>query len=170
MKKARFVTPHGLLHSGAGALGRLGRQAAQLAEATRVLREHLAPPLNDHATVAAIRGPTLVVVVDSPVWVARLRYQSAEILEHLAGKLGSLPVSRLRVLVHPPLPRGGSPVGAALGRPKRPPPELIRSVSESLGPGPLRERLARLANPDEQSSDAGAGGASPEVGRAGEGD
>ena len=34
MKKTRFVTPHGLLHSGAGTLGRLGRQAAKLAEAS----------------------------------------------------------------------------------------------------------------------------------------
>ena len=170
MKKARFVTPHSLLHSGAGALGRLGRQAAQLAEATRVLREHLAPPLNDHATVAAIRGPTLVVVVDSPVWVARLRYQSTEILEHLAGKLGSPPVSRLRVLVRPPPPQVGSSASGAPGRPKRPPPELIRSVSESLDPGPLRERLSRLAGPEKQGTDVGAGGASPENARAGEGD
>jgi len=170
VKKARFVTPHGLLHSGAGTLGRIGRQAAQLAEATRILREHLAPPLNDHATVAAIRGPTLVVMVDSSVWAARLRYQSAEILEHLAGKLGSPPVSRLGVLVRPPLPRGGSSARGTLGRPKRPPPELIRSVSESLGPGPLRERLARLADPEERSADAGAEGASREIGRAGEAD
>ena len=168
MKKTRFVTPHGLLHSGAGTLGRLGRQAAKLAEATRFLRERLAPPLNDHATVAAIRGPTLVVVVDSPVWAARLRYQSVEILEHLAGKLGSPPVSRLRVLVRPPLSGEGSPAGGAPRRSKRPPPELIRSVSESLGPGPLRERLARLAAP--QGRGAGAEGASPGIGRAGEPD
>ena len=170
MSKARFLTPHGLLNSGAGTLGRLGRQAAQLAEATRALRGHLASPLAEHAAVAAIRGATLVVVVDSPVWAARLRYQSTEILDHLAAALGNLPVSRLRVLVRPPLARDRNPESRALRPPKRPPPELIRSVSASLGPGPLRERLIRLAGAATVTSGGRQEGASPADGRAGESD
>ena len=144
---APFIQPHRLLQSGGGTLGRLGRRAAQLAEATRVLREHLAPPLADHASVAAIRGPTLVVVVDSPVWAARLRYQSAEILDHFAATLGSPRPSRLRTLVRAPLddPKSAS---TPPRRPVRPSSRLIRSVSETLEAGPLRERMARLAAPE----------------------
>ena len=162
MTKAPFVQPHRLLHSGAGTLGRLGRRAAQLAEATRILREHLTPPLADHASVAAIRGPTLVVVVDSPVWAARLRYQSAEILDHFAAALGSPRLSRLRTLVHPPL---DTPKSARTPprRPARPSSQLIRSVSETLEAGPLRERMARLAAPvpsppEEEGSPRATGG------------
>ena len=108
MDKAPFVTPRGLLHS--GSLGRLGRQAAQLAEATRILREFLDPPLAEHASVAAVREPNLVVVVDSPVWAARLRYQSAEILDYFSAALGSPRLTRLETLVQPPRhrPRGGA--------------------------------------------------------------
>ncbi len=108
MAKARFVTPRGLLDSGAGPLGRLGRQAAQLAEATRILREFLDPPLAEHATVAAVREPNLVVVVDSPAWAARLRYRSAEILDHFSIALGSARLTRLKTVVRPlpPGPRG----------------------------------------------------------------
>ena len=97
-----FVTPHSLLRSGAGVLGRLGRQAEHLAQATRVLREHLDSPLADHASVAAIRASTLVVVVDSPVWATRLRYQSAEILDHLRAALKSPHLARLRIVVTSP--------------------------------------------------------------------
>ena len=141
-----FIQPRRLLQSGAGTLGRLGMRAAQLAEATRILREHLTPPLADHASVAAIRGPTLVVVVDSPVWAARLRYRSAEILDHFAAARGTPRLSRLRILVRPSLddPKSAS---TPPRRPVRPSSRLIRSVSETLEAGPLRERMARLAAP-----------------------
>ena len=111
MAKAPFVTPRGLLRSGSGPLGRLGRQAAQLAEATRILREFLDPPLAEHASVGAVREPNLVVVVDSPVWAARLRYQSAGILDYFSVALGSPRLTRLETLVRPPLDarHGGSP-------------------------------------------------------------
>ena len=149
MTKALFVTPRGLLHSGAGPLGRLGRQAVQLAEATRILREHLAPPLADHAAVAAIREPNLVVVVDSPAWAARLRYQSAGILDHFAAALGRPRLTHLKTLVRPPILEPESsrlPVRRAL----RPSSQLIRKVSETLEAGPLRDSVARLAEPEAE--------------------
>ena len=168
--KAHFVTPQGLLHSGAGTLARLGRQATQLTDATRLLRQHLASPLADHATVAAIRGPTLVVVVDSPAWAARLRYQSAEILEHLAAALGSPSISRLKVLVRA-VPGDENTGRRMLRRRPTPPPQwLIRQVSETLGSGPLRERLTRLAVFDPQPSGGLRGTAPREETSAGEAD
>ena len=129
MAKAPFVTPRGLLHSGTGPLGRLGRQAAQLAEATRILREFLDPPLAEHASVAAVREPNLVVVVDSPVWAARLRYQSAEILDYFSTALGSPRLTRLKTLVRPPL-GGPQRERLPLRRALRPSPRLARKGSE----------------------------------------
>ena len=128
MAKAPFVTPRGLLQSGSGSLGRLGRQAAQLAEATRILREFLDLPLAEHASVAAVREPNLVVVVDSPVWAARLRYQSAEILDYFSAALGNPRLTRLKILVRPPLHgrRGERP---PLRRAPRPSPRPVRKES-----------------------------------------
>ena len=154
MTKAPFVTPRGLLDSGAGPLGRLGRQAAQLSEATRILREYLDPPLADHTSVAAIREPNLMVVVDSPVWAARLRYQSAGILDHFVVALGSPHLTRLKILVRPPLHDPGENARPPLRRARRPSSRLIRGVAEALEPGPLRERMTRLAEADtEPASD-----------------
>ena len=152
MGKASFVTPPGLLHGDAGPLGRLGRQARQLAEATRILRQHLGPPLADHLSVAAIREPDLVVVVDSPVWAARLRYRSAEILDHFAAALRRPRPRRLKTLVRPPF-SGPPRARAAARRAPRPSPQLVRRVSEALEPGPLRERMMRLAEPGGQSGE-----------------
>ena len=144
---ASFVTPRDLLRSGAGPVGRLGLKAAQLAEATRVLREHLDPPLADRTSVAAIREPTtLVVAVDSPVWASRLHYQSEEILDHFAKTLGRPRLSRLKTLVRPPPPAAAP--SRAPARLSRPSARLVRSVSETLEPGPLRESIERLAPPD----------------------
>lgn len=147
-KAPSFVSPLGLLHSGAGVLGRLGRRAAQLAQATRLLRECLAPPLAEHASVATIRGTTLVVVVDSPVWAARLRYRSAEILDYFASALESPRLTRLETLVRPPLAETGRASRTAPRRMPRPSPRLVRNLSGSLPSGPLRERVERLASPE----------------------
>ena len=152
MTKALFVTPRALLQSGAGPLGRLGRQATQLLEATRILREHLDPPLADHASVASIREPHLMVVVDSPVWAARLRYQSAGILDHFAASLGSPRLTRLKILVQPPLQDPGGNSRPRPRRARRPSSKLLREVADALEPGPLREHMTRLVEAGAESA------------------
>ena len=150
LDKAPFVTPSTLLRPGAGLLGRLAREAAYLTEATCILRKCIDSPLADHASVAAIREPALVIVVDSPVWASRLRYQSEKILNHFAETLPGPRLTRIRTLVRPPTPAPRS----SRGRTTRLSPSslaLMRNVSENLEPGPLRECLERFSVQDRDT-------------------
>jgi hypothetical protein len=45
------------------------------------LRPHLPPSLAAHAQLANVKGATLVFLVDSPVWRARLRLASPQLIE-----------------------------------------------------------------------------------------
>ncbi len=57
------------------------RRALWLDALERRLRPHLPPALAAHARFANVDGGRLVFLVDSPVWKARLRLASAELLD-----------------------------------------------------------------------------------------
>jgi len=59
------------------------------------LRPHLPPSLAAHARLANVDGSKLVFVVDSPVWHARLRLASSDLLD--AARSVGLDVSELVV-------------------------------------------------------------------------
>lgn len=150
MNKTTFVTPRALLRPGAGLLGRLAGEAALLTEATRILRGGLGSPLADHASVAAVRERVLVVVVDSPVWASRLRYQSEKILNHFSEALPGPRLARLRTLVRPPAP-AAKPMRRPAARPSLSSRALLRDISGTLEPGPLRECLKRFSTHDDDA-------------------
>jgi len=76
----------------AGALARLGREAQRRRATTEEIRRQLATPERDHLVSAATNDAgELVLVMDSPVWAARMRYASA-----------ALPYPRIVVKVQPP--------------------------------------------------------------------
>jgi hypothetical protein len=57
------------------------RRALWLDALERQLRPHLPPALAAHARFANVDGGRLVFLVDSPVWKARMRLSSAELLD-----------------------------------------------------------------------------------------
>ena len=57
------------------------RRALWLDTVERQLRPHLPPALAAHARFANVQDRKLVFVVDSPVWHARMRLASAELLD-----------------------------------------------------------------------------------------
>jgi hypothetical protein len=57
------------------------RRALWLEALEQRLRPHLPPALAPHARLANVDGGKLVFLVDSPVWRARLRLASAELLD-----------------------------------------------------------------------------------------
>jgi len=63
------------------------RHAMKLDALEQQLRPCLPSPLSEHCRLANITGDRLVFVVDSPVWNARLRLASAELVE-MARSLG----------------------------------------------------------------------------------
>lgn len=80
------------------------RHALRLDALEQQLRPCLPFPLSEHCRLANIAGDRLVFVVDSPVWNARLRLASAELVE-MARSLG-LGVNSVtaRTSVHPLFP------------------------------------------------------------------
>ena len=57
------------------------RRALWLDALEQRLRPHLPHPMSAHARFANVDGGRLVFLVDSPVWKARLRLASAELLD-----------------------------------------------------------------------------------------
>jgi len=66
-------------------ISRLLSRARALGELDAQVHELIPPPLNAHCRVLAVRDDTLVVAADSPVWAARLRYQSSQLVKQLSG-------------------------------------------------------------------------------------
>jgi len=85
-------------------ISRLLSRARALGELDAQVHELIPPPLNAHCRVLAVRDDTLVVAADSPVWAARLRYQSSQLVKQLSGissvKLRTVQV-RVRASDHP---------------------------------------------------------------------
>jgi len=71
------------------------RRARWLDTLDRHLRMHLPAPLNQHVRLGNIENNTLVYLVDAPIWHARLRLSSEDLLDAARG-IG-LEVSTLRI-------------------------------------------------------------------------
>jgi hypothetical protein len=71
----------------ADAAGDPVRRALWLDALDQLLRPHLPPGLAAHARLANVRGDRLVFLVDAPVWHAKLRLASSELVD-VARSLG----------------------------------------------------------------------------------
>jgi hypothetical protein len=70
--------------SGAPGLAGLLTQARRVEQYDEIARRLIEEPLKQHCRVAALRGETLVLLTDSPVWAARLRFEAPALLKRLA--------------------------------------------------------------------------------------
>jgi len=86
-------------------VSRLLSRARALGELDVLMHKLIPSPLNEHCRVLAMRDDTLVLAADSPVWAARLRYQSSQLVKQLSGvssvKLRTVQV-RVRASEQPP--------------------------------------------------------------------
>jgi len=80
---------------GEDALAPVIRRARWLDTLDRHLRMHLPAPLGQHARLGNIESDTLIYLVDSPIWYARLRLSSENVLNAARG-IG-LEVTTLRI-------------------------------------------------------------------------
>src|SRR5690606_6939470 len=110
------------------------RRALWLDALEQRLRPHLPPSLAAHARFANVEGARLVFLVDSPVWRARLRLASAELLD--AARVGGLQCDEGAVKTAtsplcpgPPAPRRPIPLSAATR-------EALAAALASLEEGP----------------------------------
>jgi hypothetical protein len=118
------------------------RHALWLLELQRRLRALLAPPLNDHVTVANCRKGALIIHADSAAWAARLRFRIPDILAGFKETPPDAAIQSVRIKVRPP------------DSTQPPPPaqltisddtaRLLQSVAESISDPDLRASLLRL--------------------------
>lgn len=129
--------------SGKGRVAQLIRHTEKLAQVNQVLRDCLPSPLNDHATLAAMKPSSWVVQTNSPAWAYRLRYALPKARIQLKEKLGvevpplKVRVSPASVPPPPPPPRKFVISTQAAG--------LLESAAQSLPDPGLRASLNRLA-------------------------
>lgn len=103
MKKNNPVSIGRIL--GKSQVSRLLNGASALEKLAAIVQELLPSPLKEHCRVLSVRGAALVLAADSPVWAARLRFHSPELvkqLEHIQSvKLRTVQV-RVRPVDKPP--------------------------------------------------------------------
>ena len=112
-----------------GAEGGTLRRALWLDAVDQLLRPHLPPVLAAHARLANVRGDKLVFVVDAPVWHARLRLATRELVD--AARSVGLDVAGLSV--------------KTTLQPLRPLPPAARTTTPNVSAaGPSRLEAAQL--------------------------
>lgn len=105
------------------------RRAQWLDSVDQLLRPHLPPGLAAHARLANVRGDKLVFVVDAPVWHARLRLATRELVD--AARSVGLDVAGLSV--------------KTTLQPLRPLPPAARTTTPNVSAaGPSRLEAAQL--------------------------
>ncbi len=137
---------HRILNSDRGALGVLRERQARQTRAAARLGALLPAPLDRHCRIAALDGGALVLHVDAPAWLTRLRLEQPRLLAALRAQAEFAELREIRLAIAP---------GAAIT--PRPPPALparvlpsaaaaqLRATASSLSDPALREALLRLA-------------------------
>lgn len=129
-----------------GEVEHLVTQTNELKRLTRLLQAELNPSLAPHCQVARLKPPHLTIVVDSPAWSTRLRFQSTGLLRQLAKKhhifhgVTDIEIkiypARLQRRIPPSVTRHISP-GAAT---------VISDMANSIDDPELKQALLRLAS------------------------
>ena len=129
-----------------GEVEHLVTQTRELKQLTRLLQAELDPSLAPHCHIARLTPPQLTIVVDSPAWSTRLRFQSTSLLRQLAKKhhvfhgVTNVEIkiypARLQRRAPPSVPRHISPAAAA----------LITDMANSIDDSGLKQALLRLAS------------------------
>jgi hypothetical protein len=138
-----------------GDVEHLVTQTRELKQFTRLLQAELDSSLAPHCHVARLTPSQLTIVVDSPAWATRLRFQTTTLLRQLAKKhhifqsIKNIDIkiypARLQRRAVPPVPRHLSS-GAAT---------VITDMANSIDNPGLKQALLRLAsrsNKPKQSS------------------
>lgn len=123
----------------------LVQRAARLRVLEEALRDCIPAECCNHCRVAGIFGDTLVLIVDSPSWSARVRFYSPRIISHFRD-LGKSEVGRIRTRVG--IVRTSGPAAPRRDPPLRMPAETARgfaSLAHDTDDPELRQALARLA-------------------------
>jgi len=107
------------------------------------LRAELPEPLASHCIGAALKGSTLSLLVDSPVWNARLRFQSPQLLSQLRGDFPGL--ANIQVTVARPAQTRPKPSRHRPRMRSTQAASIVEQASSGISDPALSEALQRLA-------------------------
>ena len=66
----------------------------------KMLHELIPPPLNEHCRALNVAGTTLILAADSPVWAARLRFHTPQLVKQLSSE-HPFDIRAVRIRVRP---------------------------------------------------------------------
>ena len=144
-------------------LGALVRWANELGRCEECLEGYLDTHGAERLRVAAIEDGTVVVLVDSAAWGAKLRFLAPRIIAHAAQALGRADLERIDVRIHPdPVREQGRPRpdrAAAPAAARRLLPatrKLLRCTAYTFEEGRLKKVLLRMAGSEPAVATSGA--------------
>ena len=89
------------LKSDAGIIHRFIQHIEFIKGLEQKLLSFLAPPLNEHCTIANYTNGTLLLHTDAPAWASRIRYNSPGILRFLQNECSLAALRTIRIKVMP---------------------------------------------------------------------
>lgn len=135
-----------------GEVEHLVTQTNELKRLTRLLQAELNPSLAPHCHVARLTPPQLTIVVDSPAWSTRLRFQSPALLRQLARKHQIFQgVTHIEIKIYPARLQRRAPPSA----PRHISPDaatVITDMANSVDDPGLKQALLRLASRSNKST------------------
>jgi hypothetical protein len=130
---------------GGSQYSRLVSQARALAGLDALTRELLPDTLKTHCRVLSVRDETLVLAADSPVWAARLKFHSSQLVKQL-NRQQTVKLRTVRIRVRPPEKlvageRRSTPLKLGINSAT-----ALRQAADSVSDPDLKSALLRLAN------------------------
>jgi len=135
-----------------GALGALVDRARWLDAADQRLRRHLPPALAAALRLANVDGDTVVLLVPTPAWKARLRLETTTLL--VAAHAAGIEARAVTLKVLPPVAPSPARPGASLSTVAR---ASLEAAARSVADPELRAQLLRLAASGRHPETAGKG-------------
>ena len=132
-------------------LHQLVDHCSQLRRLTRLVREFLPAPLNQHCQVANIRDQQLILIADSSAWATMLHYQTNSLLQHLKKQPGMEHICNIRTRTSPQN-HTNSDVKPSIDRLPQSTAVLIGDLADSMSNPALKKALLRLARHSEGTS------------------
>ncbi|MGA7802596.1 MAG: DciA family protein [Gammaproteobacteria bacterium] len=134
-----------ILRTGAG---RLWAETERRLRLTGELHGQLPPVLHPHCQVVALSRDSVVLATDSPVWAARLRYYTPQILKHFAQRNDVNPRTvRVRILPRTEPRQAAVPNQPILSTQNC---KLLRQAADGIDHPQLQKALRRLATRGER--------------------
>ena len=130
---------------GGSQYSRLVSQARALLGLDGLIQELLPDALKTHCRVLSVRDETLVLAADSPVWAARLKFHSSQLVKQL-NRQQTVKLRTVRIRVRPPekqleTERRNTPLKLGINSAT-----ALRQAADSISDPDLKSALLRLAN------------------------